>query len=176
MINTGSDVFISDNAEIRYKDLASIGNHVAIDYGFYCTTQLEVHDYVHISSHCSVIGGRNSKLLVEDFGFISTGSRIICGSDNMLGDGLVGPVIPKKYKDSQTIGTILIKRFAGTGANSVIMPNVTMAEGSILGSNSLLKNDTEPWTIYAGIPARPIKTREKKIIYSFARELGYDHD
>ena len=54
------------------------------------------------------------------------------------------------------------------------MPGVTLAEGSVIGSNSLLTTDTEPWTVYAGSPARPIKQRTKGKIYEYAKELGYE--
>jgi acetyltransferase-like isoleucine patch superfamily enzyme len=49
-----------------------------------------------------------------------------------------------------------------------------MAEGSVLGANSLLKESTEPWTIYVGSPARPIKIRDKESILKSARKLGYE--
>jgi galactoside O-acetyltransferase len=49
-----------------------------------------------------------------------------------------------------------------------------MAEGSVLGANSFLKSDTEPWTIYAGSPAKPIKTRKSTKMIEYARELGYE--
>ena len=51
------------------------------------------------------------------------------------------------------------------------MPNVTLAEGSILGANSLLTKNTEPWTIYVGSPAKPIKKRDSKIIYEYYKKL-----
>ena len=54
------------------------------------------------------------------------------------------------------------------------MPNVTLAEGSILGANSLLTKDTEPWTIYVGSPAKPVKIRDKDKILQYAKELGYE--
>ena len=54
------------------------------------------------------------------------------------------------------------------------MPGVTLAEGSILGANSLLTKNTEPWTIYVGSPAKPIKKRKKDIIIKNAKELGYE--
>jgi acetyltransferase-like isoleucine patch superfamily enzyme len=54
------------------------------------------------------------------------------------------------------------------------MSGVVMSEGSILGANSFLKESTEPWTIYAGSPARPIKQRKKEKMYSFAKEMGYE--
>ena len=175
MIKIGQDVRIDDSAKITRPHLAIIGNHVAIDYSFYCTTQLSIGDYVHISSHCSVIGGTGGKLTIEDFVFISSGTRIVCGSDNMLGDGIVGPFIPDKYKDKQTIGEVTFKRFSGAAVNSIILPNVVLAEGSVLGANSLLKESTEPWTIYVGSPAKPIKKRKSEKIYQYAKEMGYDY-
>jgi galactoside O-acetyltransferase len=69
---------------------------------------------------------------------------------------------------------VKFERFAGCGVNCSIMPGVTLAEGSILGANSLLTKDTEPWTIYVGSPAKPIKMREKETIINNAKKLGYE--
>lgn len=173
---TGSDVYISPTAEIRRPNLCKLGNHVAIDSFFYCTTQLEIGDYVHVSPHVAVIGGKTTALLVEDFCFLSVGSKYICGSENFYGNGLIGPLIPDEYKDTQTLLPITLKRFSGALANSVVMPGVTMAEGSVLGANSLLKQDTEPWTVYAGNPARPIRSRNADKAYEYAEKLGYIYD
>ena len=170
----GIDVFLNDFVSITRPELVKIGNHVAIDFGFVCTTGLVIGDYVHISPHVSVIGGKKTSLNIEDFCFISTGSRMICGSDLFQGDGLIGPMIPDEYKDNQILEPINLKRFSGVCANSVVMSGVVMSEGSILGANSFLKESTEPWTIYAGSPARPIKQRKKEKMYSFAKEMGYE--
>ena len=51
------------------------------------------------------------------------------------------------------------------------MPGVTLAEGSILGANSLLTKDTEPWTIYVGSPAKPVKIRDRGKIIEYASKL-----
>ena len=171
----GIDVRIHNNAEFTRPHLCKFGNHVAIDYGFYCTTQLIVGDYVHVSSHVSVIGGMDASLTLHDFSHVSTGAKIVCSSDKMLGDGLVGPFIPEPYQDTRKTAPVVFERFAGTGANAVILPGVTLAEGSIVGANSLVISSTEPWTIYAGTPAKPIKQRNKENIYRYAEELGYQH-
>jgi acetyltransferase-like isoleucine patch superfamily enzyme len=171
----GDDVFIDDHVKITRPQLVKIGNHVAIDWGFYCTTQLTVGDYVHISPYVTVIGGAPSLLTVGDFCFISAGARLVCGTDLMQGEGLIGPVVPTKYKDQLDLSPITMKPFSGVATNSIVMPGVTLAEGSVLGANSLLKQDTEPWTIYAGSPAKPIKSRRSDIMKSHARELGYDY-
>ena len=170
----GEDVFIHEYVNITRPELVEIGNHVAIDFGFVCTTALAVGDYVHISPHVSVIGGKKTLLNIESFCFISTGARMICGSDLFQGDGLIGPMIPDIYKDRQILEPINLRRFSGVCANSVVMSGVTMAEGSVLGANSFLKNDTEPWTIYGGSPAKPIKTRKSIKMIEYARELGYE--
>lgn len=169
----GNDVRVSPLVNITRPALVKIGNHVALDFGFSCTTQLEVGDYVHISPHVSVVGGKNARLALYGFNFLSTGTRIIAGSDNMLGDGIVGPFIPDFAQDSKDFRPVVLEMFAGTGANSVVMPGVVMAEGSVLGANSLLRESTEPWTIYAGSPARPIKERPKDKILDYAEKLGY---
>jgi acetyltransferase-like isoleucine patch superfamily enzyme len=175
-MNQGQDVYISATAEIRRPELCSIGNHVAIDSFFYCTTQLTIGDYVHISPHVAVIGGKTTGLTVEDFCFLSVGSRYICGSEMFYGAGLIGPLIPDQFKDDQDLRPIVLRRFSGALANSVIMPGVVMAEGSVLGANSLLKHSTEPWTVYAGSPARPIRTRDRNNCYEYAKQLGYHYD
>jgi len=169
----GNDVYISPTAEIRRPELCNIGNHVSIDSFFYCTTKLTIGDYVHISPHVAVIGGKTTGLTVEDFCFLSVGSKYVCGSETFNGAGLIGPLIPDEYKDEQILQPITLKRFSGALANSVILPGVTMAEGSVLGANSLLKQNTEPWTVYAGNPAKPIRTRSQHKAYEYAEKLGY---
>lgn len=169
-------MYINETTLISRPELVTIGNHVAIDFGFVCTTQLSVGDYVHISPHVSVIGGKQGLLSIKDFCFISTGARMICGSEKFQGAGLIGPLIPEEYKDDLLLDPIIMENFSGVCANSVVMPGVTMSEGSVLGANSFLKQSTEPWTIYAGSPARPIKKRESKTMYQYAKEMGYDYD
>ena len=55
----GNDVYISDSCEIKRPHLCKLGNKVAIDSGFYCTTSLDIGDYVHISPYVTCIGGED---------------------------------------------------------------------------------------------------------------------
>jgi acetyltransferase-like isoleucine patch superfamily enzyme len=175
-MKVGIDVIIDADTKFTRPELVSIGNHVAIDKGFYCTTALTVADYVHISPYVVVIGGRHTGLYIEDFCFVSVGARMICGSELFQGDGLIGPLIPDEYKDRQILEPIRLKRFSGVCTNSVVMSGVTMGEGSILGANSFLKTDAEPWTIYTGNPAKPIKKRQSQTMIKYAKLLGYSYD
>jgi acetyltransferase-like isoleucine patch superfamily enzyme len=166
----GVDVFISDDCLIKRPHLCEIGSHNAIDNGVTISTELIMGDYIHIAPFVVVIGGEKSKLILEDFSFIASGTKVVCGSEDYTGGGLIGPTIPEEYRKIN-YNTVKFERFAGCGVNCSIMPGVTLAEGSILGANSLLTKDTEPWTIYVGSPAKPVKIREKETIINNANKI-----
>lgn len=170
----GEDVFISPLVSIVRPELVTLGKHVAIDPYFHCTTRLETGDHVHISAHVAVIGGKTGVLRMGHFTNISVGGRIVCGSDGFLGEGIVSaPGIPEEYRDTLTIEPVVFEDFANTGANVTILPGVRLGEGSVVGACSLVTEDTEPWTIYVGTPARPLKVRDRSKILEYAKRMGY---
>lgn len=172
----GKDVFISSLASIVRPELISLGNHVAIDPYLHCTTKLEIGDYVHISSHVSIIGGKKGFLKMGNFTNIATGGRIICGSDEFKGLGIVStPNLPEEFRDNLIIEPIIFEDFANTGANVTILPGVILPQGVVIGACSLVqrKDKLKPWTIYAGNPLREISERPKEKILHYAQELGY---
>ena len=122
----------------------------------------------------AVIGGRASKLTLGNFVFVSVGSKIVCASDEFFGEGLIGPIIPKQYKDNIINKPVIFENFSGCAANCTILPGSILREGVVVGANSMLKGDTEPWTIYIGSPAKPYKQRPKEKMIQYAKELGYD--
>lgn len=169
----GTNVFISNNVEIRRPNLVSLGNHIAIDSGVYITTQLELSDYIHIAAYTTIIGGKNAVLKMGNFSGISAGCRLICASDEYLGNGLIGPTIPQKYHDNIICKPIIIEDYATIGTNVVVMSGITLGQGSVVGANSLVTKNTEPWTIYVGSPAKPVKIRPKEKMLMYGKELGY---
>lgn len=173
-IQYGEDVFLSHNSEITNPQFCKIGNHVAIDFGFYCTAQLEVGDHCHISAHVGVIGSKISSFKMGHFCFCSLGSRIICASDEFFGAGLINPTIPKQYHDNLINEPVVFENFSGVAAGCIVLPGVTLGEGSVVGAGSLVTKDTEPWTIYIGTPAKPYKKRIKENMIKYAKEMGYD--
>jgi acetyltransferase-like isoleucine patch superfamily enzyme len=166
----GIDIFIHNTAIIKHPQLCDIGSHNAIDNGVTISTELIMGDYIHIAPYVVVIGGKKSKLILNDFSFVASGTKIVCGSEDYTGAGLVGPTIPEEYREL-TYSTVTFEKYAGCGVNCSIMPGVTLAEGSILGANSLLTKDTEPWTIYVGSPAKPVKIRNKEKIINYSDKL-----
>ena len=62
---------------------------------------------------------------------------------------------------------------ARIGANSVVLPNVIFNEGATLGAMSLAIKDLEEYKVHAGIPAKPIKARNKLNILKLEQQF-YD--
>lgn len=170
----GEDVFISSNVEIRRPQLVSIGSHVAIDSGFYCTTSAEIGDYIHLGPYCTVIGGASGLLKLDHFSGFAAGCRIICASDEHMGFGLIGPLgIPEEFRDKIISEPVVFQKFARAATNVVVAPGVTIGEGCVIGANSFVNKSTEPWTVYVGNPARPVKVRPKNRMLEFAKKMGY---
>ena len=59
---------------------------------------------------------------------------------------------------------VTLKRHVIIGANSVILPNLTIGEGTSVGALSLVTKDLDPWGIYAGIPVRRLKDRKRDLL------------
>jgi acetyltransferase-like isoleucine patch superfamily enzyme len=170
LLKIGKDVFIHNSCIIKKPELVSIGNHVAIDNGVTLSTKMKIGDYVHIAPYVCTIGGYQSSVILNDFSFVAAGTKIVAGSEDYTGKGLIGPTIPSIYRDI-TYSNIEFGKYSGCGVNCTIMPGIKLAEGSILGANSLLTKDTEPWTIYVGSPAKPVKIRNKNIIMEYIEEI-----
>ena len=47
-------------------------------------------------------------------------------------------------------------------SHSVVLPAGDFGDGAALGALSLAKQPLEPWSIYAGIPARRLRPRDRR--------------
>lgn len=56
---------------------------------------------------------------------------------------------------------IRIGAYAWVCARSTVQMGVTVGEGAVLGLGAIATRDLEPWTIYAGTPARRIGARRR---------------
>ena len=167
----GYDVLIDDNVKIRRPELVKIGNHVAIDWGFYCSTALEIGDYVHISPHVTCIGGKDGKFIAQGFNNIMAGVRIVCGSDRFDDSGLFGSMIPDEFKGTVIVGDVVMEEFSNIGTNSIVLPNSILRKGVLLTAGSLLMGDTEEWGVYKGNPAVLVKKIDGSKIIEASKKL-----
>jgi acetyltransferase-like isoleucine patch superfamily enzyme len=173
-IRVGSgDVYVHHDVEIKREH--SIGNHVAIDKGVYCSTNIEIGDYVHISPYVTIIGGKYGQFIAKGFNNIMAGARIICGSDRFDDSGLFGAMIPEwAGKGKQIIEPVIMEEFSNIGTNAIVMPGSTLRQGVLLAAGSLLIGDTIPWGVYKGNPAVLTKVVDKTKALETVKLLGYE--
>lgn len=161
------------HSDVEIKQPYTIGDHTAIDKGFYCTVKLKIGSYVHISPYVTIIGGKDGYFECKGFNNIMAGARIICGSDRFDDSGLFGAMIPKHLKGKQIIKPVIMEEFSNIGTNAIVLPGSTLRKGVLLAAGSLLMGDTEEWGVYKGNPAIIVKKLDKTKILENARELGY---
>ena len=151
--NLGENVMIDRLTPIYKPEQISIGSNVRI--GSFCS-------YVHIASYCFLNAG-NLGITIGNFVNIGSYSRLHCNSDDYSGESMVTSCVPERFKNTQK-GKIEIQKHSLIGSGVLIMPSVTLAQGSSIGAMSMVKDSTKPFGIYVGIPAKRIKERSKKLL------------
>ena len=96
---------------------------------------------------------------MEDFSALSSGTRIFTGTDDFKTWGFGNSTINEKYRNTTRL-PVNIGKFCVIGANSVILPGVTIPEGSTVGAGSVITKNLEPWGIYIG--NRRVGERDKQ--------------
>jgi len=168
----GNEIKIWPNAKLVNTENISIGHRTIIDDFTFITALgglIDIGKFVHIASFCSITG--TGGFIMEDFSGLAAGVRISTSDEDYSGGTcLTNPTIPKEYRMIKT-RQVIIKKHAIIGTNTVILPGVTIGEGCAVGANSLITKNLEPWTIYVGSPAKPLKTRNKESILALEQAL-----
>lgn len=165
LASVGEDVLISRNASIYNPSRITIGSNVRIDDFCIISGNVTIGNHIHISSYSALFGGveDNNGITLCDFATISSRACIYAISDDFSGLTLTNSTIPDKYR-KVICGNVVIEKHAVICSGCTVLPGVTVSEGSAIGAMSLCKKTTEPWMIYAGIPAKPIKKRTQELL------------
>jgi len=159
----GEDVLISDRCSLHGTESIHLGSHIRIDDFTVITASLPViiGSYVHIGAQVFISGMNGFRM--GDFAGISTGAAIFTSTDDFSGEFLTGPTVPDRFRNTLD-GEVVLGRHVVVCAHTVVMPGVTIPEGSIVGAQSLVVRSLEPWSIYFGRPARFRKLRARVVL------------
>lgn len=67
-------------------------------------------------------------------------------------------------------GPVSIADDVWIGAGAIILPGVSIGEGSIVGAGAVVTRDVPPYTVVGGVPARPIGTVPRETASTVERE------
>lgn len=157
----GKNVLISRFARIYSANKITIGDNVRIDDFCILSGNITLGSHIHISPYVALYGALGIEF--EDYTGISAHSVIYSAMDDFGGDYLVGSVHPEELTNV-TGGKVLVQKFSQIGANCIVFPNLTIAEGVAVGACSLVTKTLEEWGIYVGTPVKRIKDRSHRMI------------
>jgi len=162
----GRNVLIKKNVSLYFVENISIGNNVRIDDNVIIVASkknspVRIGNYIHIASNCYLAGSDGIEIM--DFTTLAPGVLIFSGSDDYSGKKLTNPMVGNPYVGGKS-GKVTLCKHVIIGAGSVVLPDVTIKQGSSVGALSLIKKDLNPWGVYSGIPAKKIKNRHKDIL------------
>jgi acetyltransferase-like isoleucine patch superfamily enzyme len=128
--------------------------------------------------HNVLVNAKNVKLGkysgIHSFGIVtgdvSIGDYVMIAKNSFISSGKhlyeEMPYLPIKMEDTLYVknngeysNSINIHDDVWIGVNCVVMPGVTIGKGAVIGSNSVITKDVEPYHVMAGNPVKLIKKR-----------------
>jgi len=109
-----------------------IGKHVRINENVFLQGSITIGDFVMIAPNVSIY------TKTHRYGDINT---------------------PMVLSGESETKTVTIENDVWLGLNAVVLPGITVGKGSIIGANSVVTKNVEPYSIIGGVPAHLIRKR-----------------
>ena len=142
VIGPGSSIW--NQAQVR--EGARIGSGCIVGKNVYVDVGVMVGDRVKVQNNVSLFHG----VTVEDGVFI--GPHVCFTNDRV--PRAVNPDGSPKTDADWDVSTTLVRVGAALGANSTILPGVTIGRWAMIGSGSVVTRDVGDYELVAGNPAR----------------------
>jgi acetyltransferase-like isoleucine patch superfamily enzyme len=154
----------SSFALVHYESRATFGLRVGSDTGLYAGTFFDLgpEAEVEIGNYCSVVGAifaTNGRVVIGDFALIA--HEVVFADTHWPAPGLHDPAAKKQRAPRQPESLIEIGANVWIGAQAIILGNVSIGEGAIIGSGTLVTQDVPAFTLCAGNPMRIVRTISK---------------
>mgnify|MGYP002076843751 CR=1 FL=1 len=157
----GSEFF--NSIEKKYKEtrvarlkreLKTCGENISIQWPIEINTPHEVAfgNYVSLAAYVHIWGK----------GGVTIGNRVMIGSHTSI-TSLTHDYNQEIMFSSEVKGSVYIGDDVWIGSNCVILPNIRIDNGVVVGAGSVVTHNLEEFTIAAGVPARPIRKRDPDI-------------
>jgi acetyltransferase-like isoleucine patch superfamily enzyme len=145
---------------IYNPEFVHLGSNVIIEKD---SNILAIKEFLGIPYQPSIIIGSN--VYIGRFCKISSVHSIIIEDNVTIGDNVHITDNDHSYENVELgvmqqplkIGSIIIRKNAWIGRNSVIMPDVIIGQNSVVGANSFINKTVEDRTVVAGNPSRVVK-------------------
>ncbi len=156
---------------VRIAPDVKLGKDVKI-YAFVNLYGCEIGDETKIGTFVEIQKGANigKRCKISSHTFICEGVTI--EDECFIGHGVM--FINDKYPRSTTgdgslqteadwsVTPTRVQKRASIGSNATILCGVTIGEGAMVGAGSVVTHDVPAGAVVAGVPARPVRTKESE--------------
>jgi acetyltransferase-like isoleucine patch superfamily enzyme len=133
-IRDGARLEVVERADVDWTPSLRIGNHVNIEQGVHivCHCEVTIGDHVSITPYCAIVDTDHPYDPPDALPKIGARlplrrSRVVIGAGSFI------------------------------GAHSMILPNVTIGRGCVVGAGSVVTRDLPDYCVAVGAPARIVK-------------------
>jgi acetyltransferase-like isoleucine patch superfamily enzyme len=173
----GSHCFIEKNVRFNIPQKVFLGNRVIIGESSWFDiedpeSEIRIGDEVKIGRYCTFRAGPGDIFIDEQvnfgaFNFIAGYGGIEIGKYSAMGHHVVimtynhvfeDPSIPIRFQDLE-LNRVSIGEGVWLGTHVVVLPGVTIGDGSVVGAGSVVTKDIPPYCIAVGVPAKVIRKR-----------------
>ncbi|MEY4541064.1 MAG: hypothetical protein RLZZ306_2821 [Bacteroidota bacterium] len=147
------------------KNIIKNPNIIVGDYTYYDDFEDVMNFEKNVKYHFDFTG---DKLIIGKFCMIASDVIFIMNGANHLTDAITtypfaifgnGWEDAMEGKNYPSKGNIVVGNDVWIGYNATIMAGVNIGDGAIIGTNSVVTKDVEPYSIVGGNPAKLIKKR-----------------
>lgn len=134
-VRKAKNVRIGRKTEVMKPENIEIGENSSINGGF-------------------LVAGNNSKIVIGNNCLISYNVHMRTRTHNYEKKDML--ILEQGEKEN----SIIIGNDVWIGYGAQIMPGVHIGNGAVVGAGAVVTRNVEPYTVVAGVPARPIKERK----------------
>lgn len=81
--------------------------------------------------------------------------------------------VDQDFRERRRAKRVVIGNDVWIGHGAVVLPGVSIGDGAVIGANAVVSRDVAPYTIAAGVPARPLRERFPREIASRLAALAW---
>ena len=126
-----------------------------------------------VQMSCRFLHGRKvflGKRNVINFGCLFDGRRFFIRTGNDVSIGPEAAILTLGHDPQSNVfadrgGDVTIEDRAWIGFRAIILPGVTIGEGAVIAAAAVVSQSVEPYAIVAGVPARKIGERNRRLNY-----------